>query len=221
MKHNLPIDLHRYKRGREFLHAYKMQKIVPDLIYLDMLMEDVNGHIVAQELRQSDYRNGIIFLFSVNSVELYQKAIKCEAMDVVIKNETDDAVFEEMFLKAFDKFYLSKQSDKMQFTFANTQIDVEIDKIRYFEYHNHKITVYYNSNESFTFYNSLKKLEEDLCLRGFLRLHNAFLVHMNHIGEIKRGLAILKDGKKINFNKDYTSRFKQQISEYKESVRNR
>ena len=112
------------------------------------------------------------------------------------------------FLKGGTSCIIKHKFEYIKLSYAGETKNIAIRDIRYFEFINRRVVVYYDKNKSFTVWATLNKFEKQLETYGFLRIHSAYLVKTTFIESIKRGQIELKDGTSISFNKDYTLKFK-------------
>jgi len=212
-KHKLHISLRNFTSGEAMLNAFESSDCKADLIFLDINMPVMEGDAVAQELRKRKYENDIVFLTVSKQLKHFKKAMKYKALEYVVKDQTDDEEFEHIFLDAVESCN-ERECEYVSLSFAGETKNIAIKDLHYFEFFDRKIIVYYEGSKTFEFWDSLSRFEKQLEFHGFLRAHNAYLVKISFISEVKRKEMILKNGTKIPINKDNATRFKKVLEEY-------
>ena len=212
-KHRLHVSLRNFMNGEALLNDFEKSDFKADLIFLDIKMPVMEGDTVAQELRKRKYENDIVFLTVSKQLKHFKKAMKYKAMEYLVKDQTDDEEFEHIFLDAV-KSHNERECEYVSLSFAGETKNIAINDIHYFEFFNRKIIVYYEDNKTFEFWDSLSRFEKQLEFYGFLRAHNAYLVKISFISEVKRKELILKNGINIPINKDNATRFKKVLDNY-------
>lgn len=86
-----------YDSGDKLIKFLKENKGIYDILFLDILMSDINGLDVAKEIRTFDNRMQIIFLTS--SSDYILQGYDVEALGYLIKGQ-EDKKLEEVLLKA-------------------------------------------------------------------------------------------------------------------------
>jgi len=212
-KHSIQINLQNFMSGETMMNNFGNPNFDADLIFLDIHMPGSEGDAVAQELRERKYENDIVFLTVSTQVKHLKKAMRCKALEYVVKNETDDDEFERIFLDAV-KSWTDRECEYVSLSFAGETKNIAIKDIRYFEFFNRKIIVYYENDKTFEFWDSLSRFEKQLEFHGFLRAHHAYLVKISFVADVKRKEMVLKNGTTIPINKDNATRFKKILEDY-------
>jgi len=169
-----------------------INKYQPDLVLLDIKMEDGTGFDLLKKLEPVDFK--VIFITAYDQYAI--KAFKFSALDYL--------------LKPVDPTYLVdavNKAEKLVITEMNTQLDTLSDNIQSEEKSKHKIIlktfdkvhlvkindiIYCESDANYTsFYLlngskvivsiTLKEYDEMLSEYGFFRAHKSFLINLAHI----------------------------------------
>jgi len=212
-KHKVQISLQNFMNGETMLDKFESSDFDADLIFLDIHMPGSDGDVVAQELRERKYKNDIVFLTVSTQIKHLKKAMRCKALEYVVKSETDDDEFERIFLDAV-KSWSDRECEYVSLSFAGETKNIAIKDIRYFEFSNRKIIAHYEEGKTFEFWDSLSRFEKQLEFHGFLRAHHAYLVKISFVADVKRKEMVLKNGTTIPINKDNAPRFKKILEDY-------
>jgi two-component system LytT family response regulator len=164
----------------------------PDLILLDIKMDDGTGFDLLKKLEPIDFK--VIFITAYDEYAI--KAIKFSALDYLLK-----PVEPEELVNAINK------AEKLVVKELNTQLNVLADNMQsasiplkkiilktYDNIHLVKIAeiVYCESDDNYTHFhlvnankilvsNTLKEYDEMLGEFGFFRVHKSFLINLSHI----------------------------------------
>lgn len=120
-KHHIEISLHTCPSGEALLFHLSECTYKADIIYLDILMEAVNGIETARELRRMGCHAEIIFL--TTSEDFVFEAFDIAPVHYLRKGSTPKDKFEQVFLRALslvekketEMFFLSLSGSKKGF----------------------------------------------------------------------------------------------------------
>ena len=179
---NIDFTIDRYTCGEALLTALTEQDKCYDLIFLDILMKDLNGVDTAKAMRQQAIETPIIFLTS--TIEFALSGYDVKALNYLIKPATLEKV-QALILSIYEE----SRTEAISFTFnANhTVYSVPLKDINYFEVNNRIIyikTVKPNPVEAVGFYRKLDELEDELRDKGFARCHRSYLIHLKNISSV-------------------------------------
>ena len=197
-KHNTDVDIEIVESGKNFLLFMDTKFAKVDLIYLDIHMPDLDGIKTAMQFRKNNIAADIVF-YTVDDSHAID-GYDVDALHYIIKGKTNDAKFEEIFLKALQRSK-RRNVEVISVSCAGEHKNIPIQEIFYFEVQNHIITVSYGQLpdiQQFEFYSTLSKLEEFLFGKGFIRIHKSYLVSEKH----------MVDGKIFTVGRAYTSNLK-------------
>lgn len=158
-----------------------------DLVLLDIEMPKLNGFQLAEQLRSKHTNISIFFITDFDS-KVYQ-SYEYEPLWFIRKSE-----LKEMLPKAVEKFF-SKMMQENEFHIIKSGAYsklVRVSDIMYFECSEHRITATSTAN-SFSFYGSLRALEKEFEVYGFIRIHKNYLVNRKYIFSIDSSTVVLID----------------------------
>ena len=189
----------------------KINKLQPDLIFLDIDMPGKNGFDLLREMKDGKFE--VIFVTAHN--EFMIEAFHFSAIDYLLKPVDEDLLIdaikraktriaEKTGNKNIDTFLYNvqqKQTPKnMRLCIPSLkgfQV-VELDEILYAEASNNYTNFNFTNKKIICTSKSLFEYEELLGDSGFVRIHKSFLVNLLHVKEYLRGeggSVILSDGK--------------------------
>ncbi|MCD4682403.1 MAG: LytTR family DNA-binding domain-containing protein [Bacteroidales bacterium] len=211
------------KTGVEAIKKYN-----PDLILLDIKMNDGTGFDLLKQLEPVDFK--VIFITAYNQYAI--KAFKFSALDYLLKpvdpDELAEAVnrAEQLVLKELHK-QLGVLANNMQTensslkkiilkTFDNIHL-VKIQDIIYCKSEGSYTVIYISGGKKIMVSNTLKDYDEILSEYGFFRSHKSYLINLIHIDRFEKA-----DGGTIVLNNEIklpvASRKKDQLLEMFERI---
>ncbi len=215
-KYHVKLNLIHFDSGKAMLEEYKQTKLKADVIFLDIHMPGMDGDRVAQELRAAGYKNDIVFVTVSKQVGHFKKALKYKTLDYVIKGETSQEEFEQIFIEAV-RMHKNRIKRYIVLSAAGVTVNIEINEIQYFERSDRKTACCYSVSKLFMFYESITSLFNQLEFHGFIKANNATLVNLAYVDSISRTELIMNNGKTVFINKDNYSMLKKVWEDYKET----
>lgn len=180
-----------------------------DLIFLDILMDEMDGMETARRCRELGFDKTLIFLsssrkyvFDAYDVGAFHYLVK-PAEDEKLKTVLKRAVKKEQFTSN-DYIVISRERQKRK---------LFLDAVRYFEIKGRQIDIH-EENGIFTYYEQIGNLEKQLNGKGFFRCHKSYLLNLKHVDGYSRQEAILDNGERIIIAKRRYEEFCQTILAY-------
>lgn len=193
-----------YEDAADLVSKYKP---VYDIIFMDIMMEKMDGMTAAKKIRKMD--KNVIIIFVTNMENFAVQGYKVGAFSYVVK-PVQSFDFEQQFDKAVKKVQQNKNA-YLLVTSNSEIIRLDITKISYMESNRHQVIIHMDQ-EKIIVYGSLKKFEKELEGYFFSRCNNCYLVSLRHIDAIEQDTAIIggdrlsiSRSKKKSFMKDFVS----------------
>ncbi|WP_397363353.1 LytR/AlgR family response regulator transcription factor [Olleya sp. R77988] len=175
----------------------------PDIVLLDIELEDGNGFSLLNQLPNLDFK--LIFITAFNQYAI--KAFKFNALDYVLKpieptelqNAVDKAqksVYTENELKQLINNAENNKTTKIVINTTEKSHFIPITDIIYCKAEGSYSTVF-TKGKSILASKNLKHFEELLEDQGFIRTHQSYLVNKSKIESLKNNTLILKDSTEI------------------------
>jgi len=183
----------------------------PQLIFLDIRLEDGNGFDVLEQVKNRSLN--VIFITAYNEYAL--KALKISAIDYILK-PIDPEEFVEAVRKTMSKIAKNKIEERIDLFLQNMNTKdtevvlnkitlrtldniyiVKIADIIYCQAERNYTTFYLLGGEKIIVSKNLREYEELLPKDGFMRPHQSYLVNLNHIIRYEKGdshLLICSEG---------------------------
>ena len=162
-----------------------------DIAFLDIDFHNTvcNGIQLAGQLRQ--VRPDAVIIFITNFIEYAPEGYEVRAFRYILKDKLEENL-RRFFPLAIQE--LQKTQEVFKITIEGEILDIPVDDILYLEVQQHDITLYCRQGKQYVFHESLTKIEQQLHDRGFLRIHNSYLVNMKQIRKFQCREALLLDG---------------------------
>lgn len=172
----------------DILHMVKKQPQV-GLYFLDIDLNcDMNGLVLAQEIRKYDPRGFIVFVTTHSEMSYMTFSYKVEAMDFILKDNPKELQnrIRQCISNAYTRYSSNDNPHNRNFTVQamDKEFCIPYDDIIYFETSQtpHKL-ILHGVHTLIEFQEKLKNIEPTLDSR-FARCHRSYLVNKNHIKEI-------------------------------------
>jgi two-component system response regulator LytT len=193
------------------LEAFDLvQKLEPDLVFMDVQMPGLDGLAVVRKLREkNDELPHIIFTTAFDQYAV--EAFRLEAMDYLLKpiersrlEETLDrarrSLLDRQRPALQDSPRLNPQRTKLLVRNANRNFIVDAQEMVYATIENGLITLVTATMEGHSNYKTIEELQANLDRDTFWRVHRSYLVNINKIKEVvpwfKSSFQLRMDDKK-------------------------
>ncbi len=199
---NIPCIIRQFQSGRELLQASESF----DIVFLDIIMHDLDGMKTAQIFREKVSDKILIFVSS--SREYVFDAYDVEAFQYLLK-PVDDRKLKNVLQKAV----LKTESCSQEFIIVSRERQKKklfLDDIYYFEIKGRIVDVH-GSEGIFTYYEQIGELENKLRDKGFFRCHRGYLINLKYVDGYNRQEVIMENGENIVIAKRRYDEFVQEV----------
>lgn len=155
-----------------------------NIIFLDINMDDVDGIVTAQKIRE--YSSEIYIVFVTAYINYSLEGYKVDAIRYLLKNNTNlEASISECMDAILHKMNLVVK--KKKFKFNEGEKEINIDNILYIESKLHKLQFYIMEDKIkiYNLYGTLNELENELKDFHFIRIHQSYLTNLKYIRSVK------------------------------------
>lgn len=170
----------------------------PDVVFLDIQMPEMDGFTMIEQLENRDFN----LIFTTAHDEFALKAIKVSAIDYLLKPVDKDEL-----LASMEKIKKSQNGDllenKLQLLLSNLndnndKINISADGKVYLldrddvvmlKSDKNYTTIYLKSEQEILVSKTLKEVEKKFNFPQFYRVHNSYLINLNHVKEYLKGLG--------------------------------
>lgn len=198
----IPCIIRQFRSGGELLQVLESF----DIVFLDIIMQDMDGMKTAQIFREKVSDKILIFVSS--SREYVFEAYDVEAFQYLLK-PVDDRKLKSVLQKAV----LKTESRSQEFIIVSRERQKKklfLDDIYYFDIKGRVVDVH-GTEGIFTYYEQIRELENKLWDKGFFRCHKSYLINLKYVDGYNRQEVILENGEKIVIAKRRYDKFVQEV----------
>lgn len=210
---NISYHVDSYVDSDVLLNKIK-HKVEYDIYFLDIIMPEITGMHIANEIREHNETSAIIFLTS--SPEYAVKSYDVRALNYLLKPISKEKLISTLNYY-IEKINVPKKAENLIVKEKGKIKQVPFSGICCFESRRNKLLIHLNSNEQLEIYSTMSKMEELLCEKKcFVRIHRSFIINMNYIKEIEANEITLLPDYKIPLSKKYSISLKNAYFEFAE-----
>ena len=194
------------EKGIEAINKFK-----PDVVFLDIEMPHMNGFDMLEQFDKLSF--DVVFCTAYDQFAI--KAFKYSALNYLLK-PVDPADLQETFRRLEEK-KSSPSKEQIELLLQNIRENIKpavqrialttgdgmifapVEHILYCEAESNYTSVVLNDGKKILVSKVLKDIDETLSGSGFYRIHNSFLINLNHIKKYVRG-----DGGYVIMDNDVT-----------------
>lgn len=187
------------------------------VIFLDINMDEMDGIITAQRIRE--YSSEIYIVFVTAYIKYSLEGYKVDAARYILKDNInlDESIYEclDTIFKKMNYVVLRKT-----FKFNECEKTIPIERILYVESKLHRLEFHIMENELviYTMYGTLNTLEKEVQGMNFVRVHQSFLVNMKHIKSIGVSSVIMDNNQEITIPRARYKDVKKEFVLYKGEI---
>lgn len=207
---NLKFEFNSFTSGEDLIDFCGKHKNYFDIIFLDILMEGINGIDTAQSIRNINCNANIVFVTVSKDYALESYSVN--ASGYILKPYSYDCI-ESKFVDLYNKISLSKKNS----IFVKNNQDIytlQLDEVLYFESNLRKITAYLINGDKITFYNKMSSLESQIKCSTFVRCHRSFLVNLIYVKNIVASDLETTTGSILPISKKYLTSIRDEFTMY-------
>jgi two-component system LytT family response regulator len=170
----------------------------PDVVFLDIQMPEMDGFSLIEALKFRDFN----LIFTTAHDEFALKAIKVSAIDYLLKPVDKDELLAAMKkIKKPEKNSLLENklqlllnnlndtSDKINISADGKVYLLEKEDVIMLKSDKSYTTIFLKSEQEIVVSKTLKEVEKKFQFPEFFRVHNSYLINLNHVKEYLKGLG--------------------------------
>ena len=167
-----------------------------DVLFLDIMMPEIDGISLARELRELD--EDMLIVFITSKIEFMQTGYEVKAFRYLLKDQIDTGL--PKIWKDIEKELLDRADTYFTYEFERKTYRYPCRDILYLESNLRRIILHTNRDTA-TLYGKL----DDLAIKYpmFVRIHKSFLVNRRHIHSISAGMVVLSNGDVLPISRKY------------------
>ncbi|MBL7104446.1 MAG: response regulator transcription factor [Bacteroidales bacterium] len=182
-----------------------------DVMFVDIHMPDLSGMEFVKSLN-----NPPKVIFTTAYSEYAIEGFRVDAIDYLLKpiNYTD---FLKAAQKAKDRFLpqettIKKIGSNEKFLFIKSEykiLRINLSDIKYIEGMREYVRIHIESQKAVMALMSMKKMEEYLPVKSFMRVHRSYIVNLEKITTVERNRIVFDDSVYIPISEQYKSKFQE------------
>lgn len=194
LENSMPEDQLQFIKaysGEELLQKLELQ--VPDIVFLDIEMKELNGLETGKRIRER-YPNAII-VFVTGFKQYALDAFKIKSLDYLIKPVTEktmQALLKDLKIRLLQIRSYEEKNQTICFSFGDHTLRLKYAEIYYFEKNLRRITVFHEKGE-FSFYEGMEQLKGRLNMDLFIHCHNSYIINKSKIQALKGDGIYIKE----------------------------
>ena len=167
-----------------------------DVLFLDIMMPEIDGISLARELRELD--EDMLIVFITSKIEFMQTGYEVKAFRYLLKDQINTGL--PKIWKDIEKELLDRADTYFTYEFERKTYRYPCRDILYLESNLRRIILHTNRDTA-TLYGKL----DDLAIKYpmFVRIHKSFLVNRRHIRSISAGMVVLSNGDVLPISRKY------------------
>lgn len=195
-----------FRDGDEITYEYSANY---DIIFLDIQMKRLDGMSAAEYIRSKD--ENVIIIFMTNMTSYAIRGYTVNALDYLIKPVPYFAFLQQ--LKKAVELAKSRKTSCILVSDIDGTHKIEKASITYIESFKHKIVIHTKDKE-FSFFSSMKILEETLNDNFFFRCSASYIVNLMYVNDVTANEVSVADGVKIPISRAKKKEFMQSLTKY-------
>lgn len=200
----IDCDIDTYTSAEDFFASWPMEV---DILFLDIMLDEMNGIELATKIRQTNER--VIIIFTTSNPQFSLSGYAVDALDYLIK-----PVSKEVLYRGLDKAIQRLRTSFHNFFTINNNdgyFVINTMDIYYIEVLNRRLFIHTKSGPVVCL-RSLQYMEEQLP-DTFFRCHSAFLVNLHSVESV-HGSDIVVAGNTIPISKHRRKDFIRALTEF-------
>ncbi len=170
----MDIVISGYTTGEELLTDYQEHNVRYDVVFMDILLEGMDGITLGKMLKELD--EDMLLILLTNYSEYAVKGYEAKAFRYLLK-----PINETMMKHIFAEIQQERSTKQLlQISADGEERLVSLSKILFLEA-KEKYTTIYLEGESYLSRKSLNDYEQQLSGKGFCRIHRKYLVNLSNV----------------------------------------
>ncbi|MDN3139618.1 LytTR family DNA-binding domain-containing protein [Enterococcus faecalis] len=203
--------INEYIEKTEYLARFTFKKNIDELFFfiednlleIDLIYVDINidrDLEFVKKIRLLGFDKEIVFYTKTKKFAI--DGYDVDALNYIIKDNVEKEKFEYVLKKAILR-KKKRMSESIVLTCAGKSKCIFLEEILYFEICARIVSVHYGKNNTFEFYSTMSRLEEQLLNKGFIRIHKSYLVNKKHIAKVTSNQVILSNNEAVPLGRKY------------------
>lgn len=216
MEKGLVFKIDAYSSG-EALVNLGIEVVRYTVVFLDINMDKLDGIRTAEKIRKVS--RDILIVFVTAYVNYSLEGYRLDAVRYILKSNANfQSTVNECMDAIMDK--LNYSVAKKEFDFKEGTKKISLERLLYIESKLHKLEFHVMEDDMmiYTTYGKLDTLEEELKEKGFIRIHQSYLVNKKYIENVKKYKVVLSNRVELSIPKVRYTYVKEQFILYQGEV---
>ncbi|MBF0817705.1 response regulator transcription factor [Microbacterium paludicola] len=193
-EHGGRFQVEAFADGADLLHEYRADF---DVLFLDIMMERVDGMTVARRVREVD--SEVVIVFVTASPQYAISGYEVAALSYLLKPVPYSAFAQELE-RVLAQLRLRERRRLLLATADGSHHRVDMADILYLESAKHHVLVH-TSEADYDVVTSLKAMEAELAGEGFHRCNSGYLVNLRHVIGVDGNDCRLRGGARLQISR--------------------
>lgn len=177
------LDLTEYDNGKNLIADVEEERPY-DIVFLDIIMDEIIGINVARRLREVGYSGEIVFITS--SPEYAVDGYDVRALNYIIKPVSYEKLKGVLTPKI-------GTADKAVYQIKSRSLVVRVpyDEIVFIEYEDSNSVLHQKGSKTYRIYKKIGDIFTELNDKRFLRCHRGYIVNMDYVSKISQHFELI------------------------------
>lgn len=208
-KINPDIEVKTYCSPTDFLEFIEKEEKIPNIIFLDIEMPEMDGITLAKKLKNMGYDSYVIF--TTAHAEYAVKGYEARAFRYLLKPFSEEMI-SRVLLEISGELNKIK---KILLQSSSTEEVIPLKDVIYISAED-KYTVLYTKDKYCLGRISLSNYEKMLIPYGFYRIHRKYIINFQHYKGMENGNVYLTNGKSVPISRRREKKFHKELLQYLE-----
>ncbi len=203
---NKTFNIERFENAVSLLENYRH---IYDIIFMDIMMPQLDGMKAAIKLREVD--KVVTLIFITNMAKYAVQGYEVDALDFIVK-PVGYSTFAMKLRKALAKIDSNTVFD-IEVSQKGKKIFLSTKNVIFIEISGHKVK-YHLGDEIVEGYGTLSNIEKQLQSHNFLRCNSCYLINPKYITSVQGHTVAMSSGKELLISHPRKKLFMQQLADW-------
>lgn len=207
-KNNHNVSITTFESAEEMLFVLDDIKVLPDIVYLDVQMKQMNGLDAAAKIRELGIHSEIIFLSNLK--EYVFDSFDVMPSNYLLKYSVTQEQFELVMMKSIVRIK-SLRKQLLVYEVKGLSYTLLLSDVVYIEVKKRIIEIKTFQNQIIEFYSTIDAIERQVKGSSLIRVQRSFIVNMSYIKTYGKSEIILTNGSVVPVGRTYQSAFENEF----------